>query len=47
VIRTLSYEKAKTIVNDVLAMDDAQEIRLHVESEFEMLGLGGLIRAGR
>ena len=47
VIRTFSYESAKMIAHDVLAMDDAQEIRLHVESEFEMLGLGGLIRAGR
>jgi phosphotransferase system enzyme I (PtsP) len=47
VIRTFSYEKAKMIANDVLAMDDAQEIRLHLEYEYETLGLGGLIRAGR
>jgi len=47
VIRTLSLEQAKEIATEVLAMDDAQEIRLHLESEYETLGLAGLIRAGR
>jgi phosphotransferase system enzyme I (PtsP) len=47
VIRTFSLDKAKDIVHEVLLMDDAQEIRLHLESEYEALGLAGLIRAGR
>ena len=47
VIRTFSYEKAKEIVNEILTMDDAYEIRLYLESEYEALGLGGFIRAGR
>lgn len=47
VIRTFSFAQAKDIVNEVLVMDDAQEIRLHLESVYESLGLAGLIRAGR
>ena len=47
VIRTFSYQQAKDLVSDVLVMDDAQEIRLHVESFYETLGLAGFIRAGR
>jgi signal transduction protein with GAF and PtsI domain len=35
------------LLEEVLLMDDATEIRNHMEQAFEEAGLGGLIRAGR
>lgn len=46
VIRNFTLHNAKNIVTEVLKMDDAQEVRLHLEVVLEELGLGGLIRAG-
>jgi phosphotransferase system enzyme I (PtsP) len=46
IIRTFSYKDAKRILKEVLQMDDAKEVRNHMETELEEAGLGGLIRAG-
>jgi phosphotransferase system enzyme I (PtsP) len=47
VIRTFNMSKARKLLEEVLAMDDAIEIRGHMELALEEAGLGGLIRAGR
>ncbi len=47
VIRTFTMSKARKLLEEVLAMDDAIEIRGHMELALEEAGLGGLIRAGR
>jgi len=47
VIRSFSMEKSKALLNEVLEMDDAVEIRCHLELALDEAGLGGLIRAGR
>ena len=47
VIRTFTMSKARKLLEEVLAMDDAVEIRCHMELSLEEAGLGGLIRAGR
>jgi len=47
VIRSFSKEHAKTLLKEVLEMDDPVEIRHHMEMALEEAGLGGLIRAGK
>jgi len=47
VIRKFTMKKAKQLLDEVLTMDDAIEIRNHMELALEEAGLGGLIRAGR
>jgi phosphotransferase system enzyme I (PtsP) len=47
VIRNFSLQTAKKLLEEVLLMDDAVEIRNHMEQALEEVGLGGLIRAGR
>jgi phosphotransferase system enzyme I (PtsP) len=47
VIRKFTLQRAKTLLEEVLLMDDATEIRNHMEQALEEAGLGGLIRAGR
>lgn len=47
IIRQFSFEKAKELLNQVLKMDDAVEVRIHLETAIEESGLGGLIRAGK
>lgn len=46
VVRRFSMSRCKELLNEVLAMDDAVEIRNHLELALEEAGLGGLIRAG-
>ncbi len=47
VIRNFSLQEAKKLLEEVLMMDDAMEIRTHVEQALEEAGLGSLMRAGR
>lgn len=47
VIRNFSLEKARELLAKALKMDDAKDIRLHMENALEEVGLGSLIRAGR
>ncbi len=47
VIRNFSFDKAKELLEEVLAMDEPREVRLHLENALEEAGLGGLIRAGK
>jgi phosphotransferase system, enzyme I, PtsP len=47
VVRSFSLEEAKSLVAEVLKMDDAKEVRNHMESAIDDVGLGGLIRAGK
>ncbi len=47
VIRNFSLEKARELLEKALKMDDAKDIRLHMENALEEVGLGSLIRAGR
>ncbi len=47
VIRKFTMERAKTLLAEVMVMDDAIEIRNHMELALEEAGLGGLMRAGR
>ena len=47
VIRSFSSEEARLALQAVLQMDDAREVRLHLEGILDAAGLGGLIRAGR
>jgi phosphotransferase system enzyme I (PtsP) len=47
VIRQFSLEQVKTLVAEILTMDDAVAIRNRLESVLDEAGLGGLIRAGR
>lgn len=47
VIRNFSMQRAKKLLEEVLHMDDAVEIRHHVEQALEEAGLGGLMRAGK
>jgi phosphotransferase system enzyme I (PtsP) len=46
IVRTMSFKDAKSILKDVLLMDDAKEVRNHLEMILEEAGLGSLIRAG-
>jgi len=47
VIRNITLERAKVLLKETLAMDNATLIRFHLEQALEELGLGGLVRAGR
>lgn len=47
VIRKFSMQHAKKLLEEILHMDDATEIRNHVEQALEEAGLGGLMRAGK
>jgi phosphotransferase system enzyme I (PtsP) len=47
VIRSFSSEEARLALQAALQMDDAREVRLHLEGILDAAGLGGLIRAGR
>jgi len=47
VLRQFTLEKAKTLLEEVLGMDEPREIRCHMEMALEEQGLGGLIRAGK
>lgn len=47
VIRNFSLTEAKKLLEEVLIMDDAVEIRHHIEQALEEAGLGTLMRAGR
>ena len=46
-IRQFTLERAKAVLKQVLKMDDAREIRNHLEMVVEEQGLAGLIRAGK
>jgi phosphotransferase system enzyme I (PtsP) len=46
-IRNISCDQAKTILAEVLDMDDPLAVREHVEKVLESAGLGGLVRAGK
>ncbi len=43
-IRTFNLAKAKRILNKVLKMDDAREIKLYVDGQMRKAGLGKIIR---
>ncbi len=47
VIRNMTRQRASSILDEVLEMDDAKLIRLRLNSALNEAGLGGLIRAGR
>ncbi len=47
VIRNFSLEKAKQLLEEVLAMDEPKDVHLHLENALDEAGLGGLIRAGK
>jgi phosphotransferase system enzyme I (PtsP) len=47
VIRNFSLKRAQHLVKEVLKMDDATDVRGHLESALDEAGLGGLIRAGK
>lgn len=46
VIRQFSFKKANELLTEVMQMDDATEIRYHMEAALEEAGMAGLIRAG-
>jgi phosphotransferase system enzyme I (PtsP) len=47
VIRKFTLERAKSVLKQILKMDDPVEIRNHLEMVVEEHGLAGLIRAGK
>jgi len=47
VVRNLEYRQAHALVEAVRELEEAHQIRHHLECEIERLGLGGLIRAGK
>jgi phosphotransferase system enzyme I (PtsP) len=47
VIRHFTLEEANACLRAVIKMDDAREIREHMENVLSQAGLGGLIRAGK
>ena len=47
IVRQFSMADAKQLAKEVLAMDDATEVRCHMEMVLDNAGLGGLIRAGK
>jgi len=47
IIRSFSMAKARKILADVLKLEHASDIRLHLQKALEHEGLGGLIRAGK
>ena len=46
VIRTLSREDARLLLEQTLRMEDASEVRDLLTSVLDQAGLGGLVRAG-
>ena len=46
VIRGFSVAQARNILDQVLLMDDAGEIRAYLDNVLEQAGMGGLVRAG-
>jgi phosphotransferase system enzyme I (PtsP) len=46
VMRSFSMKEARKMLAEVLRIDDAKEVRLHMETVLENAGLAGLIRAG-
>ena len=46
-IRNFTMARARQVLAEVLTMDDATEIRYHLEQALEDAGLAGLIRAGK
>jgi phosphotransferase system enzyme I (PtsP) len=47
IIRSFSMANARKILADVLELEHASDIRLHLQRALEREGLGGLIRAGK
>ncbi|NCT57044.1 MAG: phosphoenolpyruvate--protein phosphotransferase [Legionella sp.] len=47
IIRSFSIANARKILADVLKLEHASDIRLHLQKALEYEGLGGLIRAGK
>jgi phosphotransferase system enzyme I (PtsP) len=47
IIRSFSMANARKILADVLELEHAADIRLHIQRALEHEGLGGLIRAGK
>jgi len=47
IIRSFSMANARKILADVLKLEHASDIRLHLQKALEFEGLGGLIRAGK
>jgi phosphotransferase system enzyme I (PtsP) len=46
VVRSVTMARAREVLQEVLMLEDAEEVRAHVEPILEEFGLGGLIRAG-
>jgi len=46
VIRHVEMKKAKIILSHVLSFSSAQEVHSYLREQFELLGLGGFVRAG-
>lgn len=47
VVRTIPYQKTQELLKEVLEMNEATQIRAHLNNVLEQYGLGGLIRAGK
>jgi len=47
VIRSLSRTRAKQLLNTALRMEEASQVRSHIASALEDMGLGGLVRPGK
>ncbi len=47
VIRNFTKQRSEELLEEIWALDDAQEIRRYMESVLEEEGLGGLVRAGK
>lgn len=47
IVRSFTFKRAKKLLDEVLLMDSAWQIRSHIEQVLDEAGLGGLIRAGR
>jgi phosphotransferase system enzyme I (PtsP) len=47
VIRNFTRQRAAKLVDDVLAMERAAEVRSYLNNVLESAGLGGLVRAGK
>lgn len=47
IIRNFTVERAQALLEDVMKMQNANDIRSYLEKSLEGAGLGGLVRAGR
>jgi phosphotransferase system enzyme I (PtsP) len=47
IIRNFAKAKAEQLVDEILPMSNARDVRAHLEKALDDAGLGGLIRAGR